>query len=184
MLCWKKETLVGGAHCSAALWIITGVAPGAACSRSSSPQRGHRKAAQCTSQPALHKIQQKAPIEWTVENILQYDTEQYNLSDVSIREHFLCSSRKTAAICPSFYLYFTVLVSSSMRGISVQFGLTNWISRHIALWVFLYLYYHVVVWLCIQAHVNFQFFALQSGTVLDEFVVLCHPVFVSFVFLY
>ena len=85
-------------------------------------------------QPALHKIQQKAPIEWTAENILQYDAEQYNLSDVSIREHFLCSSRKTAAICPSFYLYFTVLVSSSMRSISVQFGLTNWISRHDFCW--------------------------------------------------
>ena len=97
-----KEGNTGWRRSAAALWIITGVAPGAACSRSSSPQRGHRKAPQCTSQPALHKIQQKAPIEWTVENILQYDTEQYNLSDVSIREHFLCSSRKTAAICLLF----------------------------------------------------------------------------------
>ena len=134
MLCWKKEILVGGAlsclmdyyRCCTRSRLQQEFKPPARTPEGSSVH--------ISLQPALHKIQQKAPIEWTAENILQYDTEQYNLSDVSIREHFLCSSRKTAAICPSFYLFFTVLVSSSMRGISVQFGLTNWISRHDFCW--------------------------------------------------
>ena len=49
-----KEGNTGWRRLAAALWIITGVAPGAACSRSSSPQRGHRKAAQCTSHCNRH----------------------------------------------------------------------------------------------------------------------------------
>ena len=130
-----KEGNTGWRRSAAALWIITGVAPGAACSRSSSPQRGHRKAAQCTSQPALHKIQQKAPIEWTAENILQYDAEQYNLSDVSIREHFLCSSRKTAAICRKFlFVLYCSCVFLNARCFSAVWTDKLDLSRHDFCW--------------------------------------------------
>ena len=143
-------------------------------------------------QPALHKIQQKAPIQWTAENILQYDAEQYNLSDVSQSGNIFCAVHvKLPQSAASFYLYFTVLVSSSMRGISVQFGLTNWISRHDFCWFtclrFGYFCICIITLLCDSAFKHMLIsscFALQSGTVLGEFVVLCHPVFVSFVFLY
>ena len=135
MKCFVERRKYWLAARSAALWIITGVAPGAACSRSSSPQRGHRKAPQCTSQPALHKIQQKAPIEWTAENILQCDAEQYNLSDVSIREHFLCSSRKTAAICRKFlFVLYCSCVFLNARCFSAVWTDKLDLSRHDFCW--------------------------------------------------
>ena len=130
-----KEGNTGWRRSAAALWIITGVAPGAACSRSSSPQRGHRKAPQCTSHCNRHctkynkKHQLNEPLK-IYYSMIQSSTIYPMFQSGNI---FCAVHVKLPQSAASFYLYFTVLVSSSMRGISVQFGLTNWISRHIAL---------------------------------------------------
>ena len=129
-------------------------------------------------QPALHKIQQKAPIEWTAENIWQYDAEQYK-SDVSIREHFCAVHVKLPQSVQVFIctLLFLCLPQCAVFQCSLDwqigFKQTWFLLIYVfALWVFLYLYYHVVVWLCIQAHVNFHCKVERCLTSLWFYVIL------------
>ena len=119
---------------SAALWIITGVAPGAACSRSSSPQRGHRKAAQCTSQCNRHCTKYNKKHQLNEPLKIYYSMMQSNTIYPMFQSGNIFCAVHVKLPQSVYYLYLSVLVSSSMRGISVQFGLTNWIGRHDFCW--------------------------------------------------
>ena len=190
MLCWKKEILVGGAQLLPyGLLPVLHQEPPAAGVQAPSEDTGRQLSAHlnrhCTKYNKKHQLNEPLKIYYSM---MQSNTiyPMFQSGNIFCAVHVKLPQSVQVFICTLLFLCLPqCAVFQCSLDWQIGFKQTWFLLIYVfALWVFLYLCYHIVVWLCIQAHVNFQFFALQSGTVLDEFVVLCHPVFVSFVFLY
>ena len=131
MLCWKKEILVGGAQLLPyGLLPVLHQEPPAAGVQAPSEDTGRHLSAHlnrhCTKYNKKHQLNEPLKIYYSM---IQSSTiyPMFQSGNIFCAVHVKLPQSV-------YYLYLSVLVSSSMRGISVQFGLTNWISRHDFCW--------------------------------------------------
>ena len=131
MLCWKKEILVGGAQLLPyGLLPVLHQEPPAAGVQAPSEDTGRQLSAHlnrhCTKYNKKHQLNEPLKIYYSM---MQSNTiyPMFQSGNIFCAVHVKLPQSV-------YYLYLSVLVSSSMRGISVQFGLTNWISRHDFCW--------------------------------------------------